>query len=227
MLLTSMVTALRSRQTDATSLSAEAYRLIREKIITLELAPASLVDESRLSEELGIGRTPIREALLRLQQENLIIILPRRGTLVTDIDARDLQKIYEIRMELEPYAVGLAAERATEAEITDMHAWAEEAAKTIRTGDSRALLTVDHQAHKLFASATHNEFLAEALDRLFGPMLRVSYWYATKRPLESLPAEVEEMRQIVLAIDARDGERARRLMRDHVAVFQQELLSMP
>ena len=79
------------------SQSSEAYRMIKEQIITLALSPGSLLDEAQLSEQLGIGRTPIREALIRLSLENLIIILPRRGTIVADLNASDLHKLYEIR----------------------------------------------------------------------------------------------------------------------------------
>src|SRR5215467_9464317 len=102
---TSMLTTSHSRRASATSQSGEAYRLIKERIVTLALPPAALIDEARLMAELGLGRTPIREALQRLALENLVVILPRRGTIVADLNMSDLQKIFEIRIDLELLAV--------------------------------------------------------------------------------------------------------------------------
>jgi DNA-binding GntR family transcriptional regulator len=221
-----MLTASSNHYSKAQSQSAEAYRRIKEMIITLELEPAAPVDESHLSEELGIGRTPIREALLRLQQEHLLIILPRRGTIVADLNARDLQKFFEIRLQLEPFSICLATQRATRADIARMEAWSERAAEVIRTGDAHALLTIDHEGHTLFAEATHNEFLVEMLDRVRFPILRLSYWIAAHQHLDRLPEKVEQMRQIVIAIKQRDADCAERLIYQHIATFEDELLAI-
>jgi DNA-binding GntR family transcriptional regulator len=226
MLPTSLLTASRSHNAAAPSQSAEAYRRIKEKIITLELPPASLIDETRLSEALSIGRTPIREALLRLQQENLIIILPRRGTIVADLNARDLQKFFEIRLKLEPYGVRLAAERAKAADIARMEEWSARAAAIIRTGDQHTLLTIDHEGHKIFAEASHNEFLESMIERVLTPIRRLSYWFASQQLLENLPEKVDQLRQIVVAIKARDAERAEDLIYEHIATYEEELLAI-
>ena len=78
-------------------------------IVTLELAPGSVIDEAELQEELQMGRTPIREALKRLSLESLVSIVPRRGMFVTNIGINDLQRLLEVRLELETLAVRLAA----------------------------------------------------------------------------------------------------------------------
>jgi DNA-binding GntR family transcriptional regulator len=226
MLPTSMLTASSNHYSKTQLQSAEAYRRIKEMIIMLDLEPASLIDESRLSEELGLGRTPIREALLRLQQEHLLIILPRRGTIVADLNARDLQKFFEIRLKLEPFGMRLAAQRATRADIAGMQAWSKRAAEIIRAGSCHELLTVDHQGHTLFAEATHNEFLIEMLDRVRFPILRLSYWIASQHRLESLPEKIEQLRQIVIAIEQCDADQAEQLMYDHIAMFEEELLAI-
>ncbi len=92
-------------------LSDEAYRAIKRKIATLELPPSSLINEQKLVQELGIGRTPVREALHRLALENLVTIVPRRGTFVSNVGITDLQELAEIRQELEGLAARLAVER--------------------------------------------------------------------------------------------------------------------
>src|SRR4051795_10593826 len=94
------------------SFADRAYYAIRELIVTLELPPGSVVKEPELTQRLGIGRTPVREALRRLAQERLIEVFPRRGMLVTKVDVRDLARLCEVRAVLEPEAARLAAERA-------------------------------------------------------------------------------------------------------------------
>jgi DNA-binding GntR family transcriptional regulator len=217
-----ILTATRSQA----SQSAEAYRLIKEQIVTLKLAPASFIDEAALSEALGIGRTPIREALIRLSLENLIIIMPRRGTIVADLNTSDLQKLYEIRLALESMAVRLAAERATPGEIARMEAWSSHVDATLPGGDVYALLELDFQGHRLFVQATHNEFLADSVERLLGPSERLCHWYAARERLGPLIGAIAEQQAIVQAIKVRDGTRAAELMRHHIGDFQTALLSI-
>src|SRR4030088_3327024 len=100
------------------SQSEEAYLQIRERIVSLDMPPGSVVNESRLRAELNIGRTPIREALQRLARENLVRSIPHRGTFVTDINITDLARITEVRVVLESHAARLAAARISAAERT-------------------------------------------------------------------------------------------------------------
>src|SRR5438067_12386076 len=99
-----------------------AYLLIRDQIITLMLAPGAVIEEARLREELGLGRTPIREAVQRLAHENLVSFVPHRGTFVADINLTDLHRLTEVRTEMESYAARLAAERATARDRAQMEA---------------------------------------------------------------------------------------------------------
>jgi DNA-binding GntR family transcriptional regulator len=223
MLPTSILSASHRRRQQTGSRSDEAYQRLREKIVTLELPPASPVDENQLMKELRLGRTPIREALQRLAHENLIVILPRRGTLVADLNASDLQKIFELRLELEPYAARLAAERATPEQITEMEALFADSDGVIRRGDHHQLIRLDHQAHRLIALAAQNEFLEDTLERMYGHVLRL--WYVSLHKVSRLREAIEEHRDIVAAIRAHDGERAAQIMRAHVSGFQTEFLS--
>src|SRR5437773_9918370 len=104
------------------SLADRAYVAIRDKIVSLALAPGAVINERELVEELGIGRTPTREALRRLAQEKLVDVYPRRGMFVTGIDVRELARLSEVRLVLEPEAARLAAERATEADLAELPA---------------------------------------------------------------------------------------------------------
>jgi len=224
MLPTSLLTAHRRRQSEPGSQSAEAYARLREKIITLELPPASPVDEAALMDELGFGRTPLREALQRLALDNLVVIYPRRGTFIADLNPDDLQKIFELRLELEPFAARLAAERASAEEIAALAALFADADAFLHAGDPDRLIKLDHQAHRLLAQAAHNEFLEETLERLYGHVLRL--WYVSLHKVSRLREAIDEHRDILAAVKARDGERAADLMRAHVAGFQSRFLSV-
>src|SRR3954469_2440396 len=98
------------------SLADKAYHAIRGLIVSLDLAPGTVIDERELIERLGIGRTPVREALRRLAQERLVEVYPRRGMFVTGVDVRELARLSEVRVVLEPEAARLAAERATQSD---------------------------------------------------------------------------------------------------------------
>src|SRR2546427_1570916 len=108
-----MPMAMTDLDTESLPLSEQAYLRIRDQIITLSLPPGSVIDEGRLRQQLGLGRTPIREALRRLSQEDLVAVIPNRGTFVAGITITDLAAVTEIRVELEGFAFRLAAERAT------------------------------------------------------------------------------------------------------------------
>ncbi len=223
---TSMLAASTRRRNSNESLSAIAYRKIRDKIVRLELPPASVIDESGLAQELGIGLTPIRQALRRLALENLVVILPRRGTLVADLNMSDLQKIFEIRVELEALAARLAAERATPEQIQAMEELlARMEAPNAEGGPAHQwLIELDHQAHFLLAEAAHNEFLAATLAQLYSHVLRL--WYVSLHKVSRLEEAIREHRAILDAVKARDGEQAAATMRRHVQGFQQDFANV-
>ncbi len=224
MLPATLLTASRQRRVNYDSRSEAAYRILKEKIVTLELPPASLINEADLMAELALGRTPIREALQRLALENLVIILPRRGTIVADLNMSDLQKIFEIRLELEVYAVRLAARRATPAQIAEMEALFAQADDMLHRGDHHQLIHLDHQAHLLLAQAAHNEFLEETLERMYTHVLRL--WYVSLHKVSRLAEAIEEHRDIIAAVKAGDGERAAQIMRAHVTGFQTQFTAV-
>lgn len=201
-------------------LSEKAYHLIKEKIVTLELPPLSVIDERVLMEELGLGRTPIREALHRLAAEGLVNIVPRRGMFVANISITDLQKIFEVRMPMEGLCARLAAQRVTAGQIAQMERLFH-ALEQVPDRDIKGLMSVDERFHHLLYQAADNEFLAEALDRLYAPSLRL--WYLVLDRLGDVRDAVERHRGVVEALKTGDGERAEAFIRQHIAQFQQEI----
>ena len=193
-----------------------ACDLIRERITTLELAPGVPINEQQLAAELEMGLVPVREALKLLAYENLVVITPRHGMYVADVNVPDLEQVSEMRLTLEGLSARLAAERATPDDLIVLEALRQEQAGT-PTGDSRRLIAVDHKFHQAVARAAHNKYLADSLERLFGLSQRL--WYLALPRLETLPTAVEKHLELVEAIANRDGDRAEEIMRKHVADF--------
>jgi DNA-binding GntR family transcriptional regulator len=201
-------------------LSEKAYVLIRRKIITLELPPLSPIDEQALMEDLGLGRTPIREALHRLAADDLVFFAPRRGMFVADISITDLQKIFELRMVLEGFCARLAAQWATEDQLAQMDALTAEL-RQVSDGDNDALMALDERFHELLYQATDNQFLADASRRLHA--LSVRLWYLVLNRLGDVRGAMEQHADIAEALRARDGARAEALLQQHISEFQREI----
>src|SRR3954453_20265339 len=136
------------------SLSDKAYHAIRGLIVSLELAPGAVIDERALMEQLGIRRTPVREAVRRLAQERLVEVYPRRGMFVTGVDVRELARLSEVREVLEPEAARLAAERATDVDRAELAALLAEL-----DAASSELMDLDERIHRAVYRAAHNDLL--------------------------------------------------------------------
>jgi len=197
-----------------------AYERIRERITTLELAPGSVIDDGQLADDLGMGTVPVREALKLLAHENLVIITPRHGLYVADVNIPDLERLSEVRLALEGLCARLAAERAMVDDITVLEALRQEQAST-PADDLRRLIDVDRKFHQAIARAAQNRYLADSLERLFGLAQRL--WYLALPQLGFLPSAVERHLELVEAIKARDGGRAEQIMRSHVQDFYDQV----
>src|SRR5487761_1645254 len=196
-------------------LADQAYIAIRNAIVSLELAPGAVIDERALIERLGIGRTPVREALPRLAHEQLVEVFPRRGMFVTNVDVRDLARISEVREALEPEAARLAAERANEDE---RDALAELGSSIVRGAD---LMDIDERIHRAIYAAAHNDLLEKTLGEYY--VLAHRIWMIALDRNEALEEAVEAHRNLALAIINGSGDRAADLMRAHVQDFEQAM----
>ncbi len=201
------------------SLADQAYRAIRDLIVTLELPPGAPVREPELVVQLGIGRTPIREALRRLAQERLVEVFPRRGIFVTTVDVRDLARLCEVRAVLEPEAARLAAERATQDDLDELHELLA-VLELRRRRDDRWLIELDERIHRTIYRASHNPLLAETLDEYYAHALRI-WMLALART--DLRAAVHEHAELLDAILRGRGDRAAELMRAHVETFEEAM----
>ena len=197
-----------------------AYDRIREMIVTLELPPATLIDEQRIAEALRIGQAPVRDAIKLLAHEGLVSVTPRHGIYVADINISDLDRICEVRLALEPLCAELAAQRATDDDMAVLNALRKEQ-EAAASGDGRSLRDMDHKFHRAIVTASKNQHLARIMERLFGLAQRL--WTLALPRLDILPAAVAEHLKLVDSIKNRDPERARKLMNDHVKGFHEQV----
>jgi DNA-binding GntR family transcriptional regulator len=204
----------------ARSQGERAYLLIRDRIITLKLAPGSVIEESLLRSELELGRTPIREALQRLAHENLVSFVPHRGTFVTDINLTDLRRLTEIRVVMEPYATRLATERAGEADRTAIAVLVNEL-DTVDEDDTLALMQLDQRIHRQVYRATHNPFLQAMLEETLNLSLRI--WFLGLERGIALKEAVGEHRRLLIGIQSGNSARAEQAMHEHIVGFEQAI----
>ena len=203
------------------SLSSVAYYLVRDLIVTLDLAPGTPLVERALMERLGLGRTPVREALRRLADEGLVAIYPRRGMVVAPVDVRDLASICEVRVEMEGFAARLAAERATARDKDAAGALASDLERLPEESDERALIRFDQRVHHLVHRCTHNAYLQDTLGAYLTLSLRL--WFVGLDQVSRLDDAIREHREMLQAISEGDGDRAASVARAHVAGFQREI----
>jgi len=219
-----MATALRIHQpeaADARSLSDRAYYRIRELIVSLELPPGSLISERELMERLGLGRTPVREALRTLTRERLVEVYPRRGMFVSRVDVRDLAGLSEVRAALESHAARLAAGRATEADRAEIEVLLEELEQAGGEDGERTLIDLDQRIHRHVYRCAHNPFLEATLNEYYVLTLRI--WFLALERVVRLEDAVGEHRELLEAIRDGDPERAEQAMRRHVTGFEQAI----
>jgi DNA-binding GntR family transcriptional regulator len=201
------------------SLAEKAYHAIRDLIVALELAPGAVIEERELMERLGIGRTPVREALRRLAQERLVEVFPRRGMFVTAVDVRELARLSEVRVVLEPEAARLAAGRATDADRAAIAELLEELAAGGR--NDRELMQLDERIHSAVYRAAHNDLLEATLSQYYVLALRI--WSLALEQAHELEEAVGAHRVLLEAIRDGDGPRAAETMRAHVQNFEQAM----
>ena len=188
------------------SLTDRAYVALEEMICTLRIEPGEVLSEGALSETLGIGRTPVREALQRLAREGLVTVLPRRGVLVSEFNVKKQLRMLEVRRELERLMARSAAIRATSEERDRFKAVAREMHESAEAGDDIRFMRLDHEFNVLVSQATRNEFASEAISLMAGLSRR--FWFMHYRQAGDLTTIARLHADIADAIAARDGATA-------------------
>ena len=206
------------------SLTDLAYLLLRDRLVMLEIKPGEPINEDRLRTELGVGRTPIREALKRLEQERLVVAFPRRGTFATDVNISDLSHISEVRRTLEPLAAAAAAERATSEDRAALTTLRSQLDTTAPSGDNTELLRTDVSVHRAIYRCVHNPFLEDTLVTYDNLATRI--WCVFLPRLSGMAGHVDEHVPLLTAIIEGDAKKAGELAAQHVIGFERAIRAL-
>lgn len=203
------------------TMAAAAAARLRDLIVRLELPPGAVLKEAELRGRLGVGRTPLREAIQLLAYEGLVRVYPRRLTVVAPLDLAELAQVVEARRAVEPPAAALAAWRLDDEALAGLEATLTEMVRARAAGDWEEYLRQDHRLHLAVARASGNRLLAEAVERILGLGLR--FWYVSLRWV-GLPGLPDHHEALVGALRARDPEVAEWVMREHIEVFERRVV---
>ena len=183
------------------------YQTLRKAILKGELRPGERLREIQLAERLGVSRTPVREAIHRLEMEGLVVIAPRRGAQVANISEKDLNDVLEVRIALENLAIEKACARMTEEEICELHLAFKKMDSLVAEGDLCSLVKADQAFHEIIYRAADNERLIQVLNNMKEQIYRYRVEYMKDEETRAqLSAEHGE---IVKAIRMRDAEKAK------------------
>lgn len=198
------------------------FEALREAIIDATLPPGERLMEVQLAEELGVSRTPVREAIRKLELEGFVVMIPRKGAYVAGISLKDVADVFEIRAALEGLASGLAAERITEEELEELERLLVRKAEVIEENDLEQLVEVDTMFHDVLYKASRNEKLVQIINNLREQIQRfrtTSLAYPGR-----MKVALEEHKKIVEAISERNIALAQALAQEHIESAENSML---
>ncbi len=190
------------------------FKTLRQGILTGELKPGERLMEIHLADRLGVSRTPIREAIRKLELEGLVTMIPRRGAEVAQISAKNLKDVLEVRQALDALGVELACERITEEGLQELKDACEHFAKVTETKDATVITKADVALHDVIIRATGNERLQQMISNLSEQMYRYRFEYIKDSSYHALL--IEEHRRLYESIARRDKKQAVREIEQHI-----------
>ena len=190
------------------------FNTLRRAILRGELKPGERLMEIQLANKLGVSRTPIREAIRKLELEGLVLMIPRKGAEVAEITEKNLRDVLEVRCALEELAVQLACERIDKRGIKELHTAADRFRDVLGSDDITQIAQADEAFHDVIFTATDNERLIQLLNNLREQMYRYRIEYLKKK--ECYPQLLGEHEAIISAIERHDKEKATRITGQHI-----------
>jgi DNA-binding GntR family transcriptional regulator len=202
-------------QLDRTSLSDQAYAKLRRIIVTGALKPGERLVERELAQRMGVSRTPLREAMIRLEHEGLVAALPSGGVVVATLNEEEVRALYAIRVALEGYAARLAAEKASAARVAELQALVESQREALASLDLPRLENLSDQFHIALYATTEMQPLTQLIENYRRRAVNHRI-YDLYEP-DEVRRGVDEHEQIVEAVCHHRGDRAEALIREHIA----------
>jgi GntR family transcriptional regulator, rspAB operon transcriptional repressor len=204
------------------SLRDAAYEAIKHRIITCAFKPGEYLNEAYVSAALGIGRTPVHQAIDRLMLDGLVEVIPRKGVIVKPVSLDEIMQIIEIRLLNESYCVRLAADRAGPDEIAHLSDVLARARQWTEARDTEHLMLLDREFHSALARASQNAVLRDTLLKLHDRSLR--FWFISLNRPGQHDSVHKQHEAILAAIKDRDPGGAQEAMRAHIEAFRHNLL---
>ena len=195
---------------------------IREAIINGVFAPGKRLMEIQMADEMGVSRTPVREAIRKLEMEGFVVMIPRRGTYVSNMSIRDINDVYEIRISLDTLAAGLAAERISDEELEELQRLLVKVGNAIEENDMAKVVEADIEFHDVLYKASRNERLRNIINNL-REQITVIRGVSMRYP-GRLKDTQEEHRRLVESIAARNVEKSQEAARIHLENAERTLM---
>ncbi len=202
----------------------EVYDILKHRLVYLHYQPGEIINEKDLCEEFGIGRTPLRELLLRLQNKKLLRIVPRFGTFAEDINLLELKNLYQIRESLEGLSASLAVDTITDEKLSTMKLLIEEINNQTKLNNSTQLAILDQQFHQILRSCVLNQPLNEICEEVGDRCTRG--WYYHMKNIGNVAASMENLADILQALINRDKAQAKKAMETHIGEFRKVIVNV-
>lgn len=202
------------------NLTDQVYRAIKHRILSNEFEVGSHLRDEELAAQLGVSRTPVREAVLCLSREGLVEIIPRSGTRVRRFTEQDIDEIFDLRIALEALAIRKAAVRLERAQVQQLHAMHEAAQSALKKGDTKPALEFDSQMHRTILQAAGNQRLQQMMTTI-NDCVTLFRNIGAGTPFHR--GYTYRHRDLVRALKRRDPDLAARLMSEHIEVAKKEL----
>ena len=209
---------------DSPSLSERAYQTIREAILSLQFKPGEYISIQELSNQLGVSRTPVRDALLRLEKDGLVSIVPYKGAYVSKVSAKDIEEVMELRILLEGYAARKAANFLSSGELAQAEKILVRAEKAYNEGKYIEAANIGHHIHELMLSKVRNDRFTKILERLDTHYERIRQ-HSTGLKGDRLKKSMEQHRRLFEALKVADADKAETVMTDHLSSVRDDVLS--
>lgn len=200
----------------------EIFNTLKDRIVFLEYPPGMTLIEKELCEEFQVSRTPLREAIKKLEAMKLVTVLPRYGTSVSQIDIDEVRCAFEVKIKLEELAGEIAARRITQDKLKELYSLIE---KTYLLGpeEHHNFIQIDACFHKVIYESTKNPLLQEILENLHSRCARL--WNSSLNEVIPLPEIIGQLKEIYFAIENRDSEKSAYLLKNHVQYFIDKIKS--
>lgn len=204
------------------SLRDEAYDAIKHRIITLAFKPGEYVNEAQLAEMLGIGRTPVHQAINRLMLEGQVEVIPRKGIIVKPLSLSEIVEITEIRLLNEGYCLRRVTERASDSDLIALGNILKDAKAAAKRRDFEQIMLCDREFHLELARLQGNEVFEDILRNVIERSLR--FWFISLNAPRHLQSVEDEHDTIMAALRKRDAAGAERAMKRHIESFRSTLM---